>query len=133
MSKKLGRDGFTLVELLAVLVIMAAIMGIAIPSLTSSMERSKKKQLEDKLRMLESFAEFYVTDHRNAIYRELNGNTVCYIKLETLKDEGYLSNGALEDADGNAITGFIVFDSKKNAYIYNQTITAATDGDECLP
>ena len=47
MRKKLNKRGFSLVELLAVLVILSAIMGIALPSITSSMERNKGKQDED--------------------------------------------------------------------------------------
>ena len=39
--KKLNKRGFTLIELLAVLVILVVIMAIAIPSITSSIERSK--------------------------------------------------------------------------------------------
>ena len=42
--KKMNRKGFTLIELLAVLVILVVIMAIAIPSVTSSIERSKDKE-----------------------------------------------------------------------------------------
>ena len=37
--KRLNKKGFTLVELLVVIVILAVIMSIAIPSITSSIER----------------------------------------------------------------------------------------------
>lgn len=124
MNKRLGRYGFTLVELLAVLVIMAAIMGIAIPSITSSMERNKQKQLEDKLRMLESFAEFYVTDHRNIIYNNLDftvSNPSCQISISELKSEGYLSNDADKDADDNQIPGSIIFYPNTNSYEYSES------------
>ena len=77
--KKLNNKGFTLVELLAVLVILVAIMSIAIPSISSSLERSKGKQEESKHKILESAAELYVTDHRNSITK-----SSCVITLETL-------------------------------------------------
>ena len=57
--KKLNNKGFTLVELLAVLVILIAIMSIAIPSISSSLERSKSKQDTAKQKILESAAELY--------------------------------------------------------------------------
>ena len=60
MDKKLNRNGFTLVEVLAVLVILSAIMGIALPSITSSLERNEEKQNKSKIKMIESFAEIYV-------------------------------------------------------------------------
>ena len=46
--KKLNKRGFTLIELLAVLVILVVIMAIAIPSVTSSIERSKQKEYKSK-------------------------------------------------------------------------------------
>ena len=43
---KLNNKGFTLVELLGVIIILMAILYLAIPSLTSSVERSKRKQFK---------------------------------------------------------------------------------------
>ena len=58
--KKMNRKGFTLIELLAVLVILVVIMAIAIPSVTSSIERSKDKEKNMKIRLIESEAELYI-------------------------------------------------------------------------
>ena len=123
MKKIINNKGFTLVELLAVLVILSAIMGIAIPSITSSMERSKEKQNEQKKEMLESFAELYVTDHKNAIYKNLVSNDSCYIDIFTLKTEGYLSDEADVDVDGKSFTGYIKFDKSNNSYQYIDDIS----------
>ena len=96
--KKLNNKGFTLVELLAVLVILVAIMSIAIPSISSSLERSKAKQEESKHRILESAAELYVTDHRNNITKPK-----CVITLETLYNENYIDEEATKDSDGKPL------------------------------
>mgnify|MGYP004646429777 FL=1 len=58
--KKMNRKGFTLIELLAVLVILAVIMTIAIPSVTSSIERSRNKEKNMKIKLIESEAELYI-------------------------------------------------------------------------
>ena len=50
--KKMNNKGFTLIELLAVLVILVVIMSIAIPSITSSVERSKRLNKEMRLLIL---------------------------------------------------------------------------------
>ena len=56
----MNRKGFTLIELLAVLVILVVIMAIAIPSVTSSIERSRNKEKNMKIKLIESEAELYI-------------------------------------------------------------------------
>lgn len=78
MKKKLNKKGFTLVELLVVLVLLAVIMTIAIPSVTSSIERSKDKQKNSKIELLVSAAELYADRHRNSIGNTVYiGNLIC--------------------------------------------------------
>lgn len=45
--KKLNRKGFTLIELLAVIVILAVVLVVTIPSVISSMNTAKGKQLKN--------------------------------------------------------------------------------------
>lgn len=61
--KKLNKKGFTLIELMVVIAILVVIMGIALPNITSSIERSKEKQIEKKIQLIESAAELYF-DHK---------------------------------------------------------------------
>lgn len=119
--KKLNNKGFTLVEILAVLIILIAIMAVAIPSITSSIERTKEKQNNAKKEMLESFAEIYVDNHKNAINNKLGTNTSCYIRISTLKQESYFKEDAELDADGKDFTGVIIF-TKPNNYEYKDDI-----------
>ncbi len=65
--KKMNRKGFTLVELLVVLVILTVIMAIAIPSVTSSIERSKQKQYDSKMEIIISAVDIYIDRHKNSI------------------------------------------------------------------
>ena len=130
MMKKLNNKGFTLVEVLAVLVILSAIMTIALPSITSSLERNKDKQDESKKEMLASFAEIYVADHRNSLYNWMTANSKdeCYISIGTLKaEENLLSDDADKDSDGNPINGVIVFNRENSSYTYSSSAT----GTEC--
>lgn len=119
MISKLNRNGFTLVELLAVLVILVAIMGIAIPSISSSLERTKNQQNESRYKVLESAAELYVTDHKNAIYQNLGVATSCYIVIGDLGD--YLSKEEMKDSDNQDLSGNYIIFTKPNDYKYSTT------------
>ena len=115
----MNNKGFTLIELLAVLVILTAIMTIALPSITASMERTKTKQDNSRKKILESAAEMYVTDHKNAIYKKMNNDTSCYISIKTLSDDNYLADDANLDSNGNEFNGYIEF-IKPNTYNYKE-------------
>ena len=103
--KKIDNKGFTLVELLAVLVILITIMSIAIPTIGSSLERNKEKQNEQKKKLLQSAAELYVTDHKNSI-----GDDKTCINLNTLVSNGYVDDGAIKDSDNEPFRGCISFE-----------------------
>lgn len=96
---KLNNKGFTLVELLAVVVIMLAISVMAVSSISSSIERNKKKQTAAKIKVIESSAEVYYNDHKNPIILSEKG---C-LSLGKLG----LSDKEMRDADGNIFNGCI--------------------------
>ena len=109
-----NNKGFTLIELLAALVILTAIMSIAIPSISSSLERTKVKQDDTKKRILVSAAELYVTDHKNAIYQTLKDKDSCYITLDLLDT---LEENK-KDSNDEDLGGVVVFSKKDNTYQY---------------
>lgn len=111
----MNRKGFTLVELLAVLVLLSAIMYIAIPSISSSMERSKNKKKEKNIQLLEAAAEMYVADHRYAIQKQKND--ACYIVLDDLVSGGYVPSDVIKN-DDDELMGIIVYIKGKNMFSY---------------
>ena len=110
--KKLDNKGFTLIELLAVLVILIAIMSIAIPSISSSLDRTKEKQSNAKIKIIESAAELYMTDHKNKI----TTSDTCYIAVQTLIDENYLSDDEAKDSDGTDMGGAVKYSDSDYTY-----------------
>ena len=109
-----NNKGFTLVELLAVLVLLSAIMFVVIPSLSSSMERSKKKKLEANKKMLIAAAEMYVSDHRYVLQKYDR----CYIIFDDLVEGGYATEDLIYSDSGD-LTGVIVYDRINNSYSYD--------------
>ena len=128
--KKINDKGFTLVELLAVLVILIAIMGIAIPTISSSLERTKDKQNKARYKILESAAEQYVTDYKNTVYINLNnlGRNSCFIDLTELSE--YLSSDDMKNADGEDLNGRVIFE-KPNNYNYTENSTKWSGLSNC--
>ena len=107
---KLNKKGFTLVELLAVVVILLAISVIAVSSISAAIERNKEKQNDAKIRVIESYAEAYYDEHKNTITNK------C-IPLNWLN----LSDSEKKDADEKEFNGVVKYDSsnKKWTFIKN--------------
>ena len=94
-----NNKGFTLVELLAVIVILLAISVVAIPSISAGIERTKKKTDLDKIKVLSSYAEIYFSEH-----------TGTCVSIQTLKTTFNLTN---EEITGD------YYDNLKTGYIKN--------------
>lgn len=131
MNRRLNNRGFTLVEMLAVLVILIAIMGIAIPSISSSLERTKSKQNEARYKLIESAAEQYVVDHKNTVYNNLSNSQKdthsCFIQIVRLSD--YLSEDNMKDADDLDLSLYYIIFTKPNIYDFSETVSGM---DSCI-
>ncbi len=66
--------GFTLVELLTVLLILGILMAVAVPSIMSISKRLKLRGLESKLNAIEEAAVVYAQDNSNRIKTKLGGS-----------------------------------------------------------
>lgn len=71
--KKLNRKGFTLIELLAVIVILAIVLVVTIPSVLSTMNDAKEKQLQNTA---DSVAEWYAKQYELATFASEFGTSV---------------------------------------------------------
>ena len=64
---KLNNKGFTLVELLAVIVILLAISMVAIPNITASLEKNKNRLSESQKKIIVSSAELFISENKNSL------------------------------------------------------------------
>lgn len=108
--KKLDNRGFTLVELLAVVAIIVIIMGIAIPNISSSIERSNAKKDKAMEKVIKSAGELYVSKYKSTI---LEKSQRCYINVSTLIEEGYLNGDDL----GEHASGCLEYKNKALTYV----------------
>lgn len=119
---RINNKGFTLVELLAVIVILLAISVIAIPNITASLERNKNKMSESQKKLIASSAELYISENKNTItyYSSFVAGTCC-LSINTLESTGYLSSDDLKDANGNVISGYINYINNKYEFVTSCT------------
>lgn len=124
-----GRNGFTLVELLAVIVILAIILVIAVPKVMSIIEDAKKGTLESTAKMIASAAE------KAKVQNTVLGNTeeITCDSVAKLNNDDYASCNIT--FDGNTAKVTIEGNGKFNGLsICDGTKTNATaTEDSCTP
>ena len=78
----MNKKGFTLVELLAVIIILAIIATISVPSTLNVINYTKEKACEEQVKMIEDAAKRWASDNPM--------DSRSYIEITTLQSEGYL-------------------------------------------
>lgn len=110
---KLNKKGFTLVELLAVVVILLAISVIAVSSISAAIERNKNKQNEAKKELIVSYGKLYYDEHKN----DYTSITDFCVTTGKLKNDKYISDDELMDADNNTISGAVKYNGTKFEFV----------------
>ena len=107
MKLKLNQKGFSLLELIAVITILVIILLVAIPSITSSLEKRKLTDLENKKKLLLQAAEIYIGNNREEIVP--TGKSACYIIVNDMVDKNLITSEDNIDSDNNQIATYIKF------------------------
>lgn len=114
----MNNKGFSLIELLVVLVILSAIISIAIPSITSAVERNKQKTNDKKIEIIISQAEEYASIYKNKIKRD-EDNNFC-INISSIIEVGLLTQNDIIDTDNNSLDGSVKYNNNTKTYSYNK-------------
>ena len=83
------KKGFTLVELLAVIVILAIILAIAVPTISSLIENSRVEAYKNQKGLLKKSATTYLASNAN-LYPSSAGESI-FIRLSDLINNNYMS------------------------------------------
>lgn len=97
------KKGFTLVELLAVIVILAIIALIAVPMVLDVIEKARKEAFKDSVFSAFTQVEYYLIEH-NLGEVPKSGIQVNYLNL---KNNSFQSGRFVENADGILVAEFI--------------------------
>ena len=104
---KLNRKGFTLVELLAVIVLMAILLTVAVPAITKVGKSLKTESFCSKIKIIEAAASEYANDYFTGKENsESNKVSLDNISLTDLVNMGYLKSDVSigTDSKGNPTT-----------------------------
>lgn len=85
------KNGFTLIEVLAVIIILGVIGLIVMPVVTNSLKESKDELLEVQLTNIKEAAKTWSADNINKLPTIKDGSK--NITLEKLQNEGYIDEG----------------------------------------
>ena len=92
----MNKKGFTLVELLAVIIILALLALLASTAITKVVKDSKDDLSNVQISLIKSAAEAWGADHITSLP---SAGTCGYITLETLKNEGLIDSSVVNPAN----------------------------------
>lgn len=119
------KNGFTLIELLTVIVILGVIAGIAVPTITKTIQNSRVDSCKEQVRTIERAAERWATENSSKLY-DLRQGTVTSktITVKDLQTGGYLSSKSeiINPVTSNKMTDVnitITYNSTNKHYSYS--------------
>ena len=108
--------GFTMVELLAVIIILGIISTLAIAGINGILKRTKKSYLDGQNQMVVLAGKTYYSDHRSKLPKVIG--PIHEVKLETLVDLKYIE--PVKDDEGNPC---IISADGKESTVYVQKVS----------
>lgn len=112
--------GFTLVELLVVLIVLGIISLITVPIIINNISSSQDKLREEQIKLLENNAEKWAMNN-TTVLSVSSGFSYC-VTIEEMKKEGLLtSKEIVNPKTGKEMNGCIniTYDEQINQFIYN--------------
>ena len=126
--------GFTLVELLAVIVVLAIVLIVAVPGVLSVINQSKQKSYDMQLEMIKEAGRLYVTERGKSITWKNDGtNKVSAISLKQLQEKGYLEKKVIDPRNKKEIKNVAVLVTKTTSSRVTYQIVYLDDSGASYP
>ncbi len=120
------KNGFTLIELICVITILGLIALIAVPTVNTMIQNSKKEAYEEQITTIEKTAKTYMS--KNSLELPRDDEVVC-VSIETMQKAGLLSKEDIEnplykkgsdvsDEKNETFTGGVNVSWNGNKYLY---------------
>lgn len=139
---KFNNKGFTLIEMLAVVVILGILATIMVPTVTTVIKKNKEDNYENLKKSINSAAKMYISDNRYDISLDnsncsednstrdimtIGDNNIVnsQISVKLLIDRGYLTNGEMLGKNGKKINKDesyikVLYSCSSKDYIYEE-------------
>lgn len=123
MILKLNNKGFTLVELLATMVILAAIMAIAVPNIIGILNNNRADTYVEDAKKLLSLAEYKVRANPNLRPSSVGSCTKLTLKyLDNSEFKSAPNNGSYDNLKSFVVVERLADEAGKKQYEYYVTI-----------
>lgn len=123
---KIDKKGFTLYELLGVIIVLALICLVAFPPILNTIKKNKDDIDEISKDLVFSASKLYVNNHMSMFKLDTQPYYAC-ISVKTLIDEGLLIDGALDEQSNINSNSSVKVVKENSKYVY----TIAKSG-ECI-
>ncbi len=125
----MNKKAFTLVELLAVIVILGIILAIVSVSVFNILEDSKNNAYDTQIEMLKASTKEYVSDKKRTLF--LESDKVC-VTIYDLYNEKYITEIPEDTKNGGLMSEYLGFIVKKDGDNITYTLTKdAYDEEDC--
>ena len=121
------KKGFTLVELLASITILALLALIAIPAISKQIKNGKNDLYNSQIENIKSAAVAWGTDN---LFKLPEDDTCITVTLGYLKELGYIDNSVINPKTNEEFDNdntFVSISKSGNSYLYN----VKTTGNKC--
>lgn len=122
------KKGFTLTEVLGVIVILGLIALIVFPNVSKSIKNSRKKLYEQQVDLIEKNARRWGVEHSDL----LPESGIYYLELSELVSGGYVTQKELKDPRDESPMGgcvWVGFDPDYNQYQYTYVESACESNE----
>ena len=112
-----SKNGFTLVELLVVIVILGVVTGISIPLLRNVQENNKLRQYTTYADSLKQSAKLYIDSYGEDMFgKRTSGCT--FVSYADMQERGYIKDIQIDGMSCNSNNTFVKVVKTNNVYVY---------------
>ncbi len=124
----MNKKAFTLIELLAVISILAIIAMIVFPAINSAIKTARESAYNDQITIIENAAKEWALDNIDEL-PDTNSGGETKVSVSTLASEGYISEEDILDPRNpdEELGGYVKITYESNGYVYKYEEDSSQD------